>query len=167
MKPPMKMGPPKKPSVPAEMKELEKFIGNSTWTGEMVSPTKEEVMKHMPPGSKEPPTTFAGGGKSEWAFGKLALKAEGWYDMGEGQKGNYIEDCMWDARAKKYHTWTIDDLGKTAAGWPAPCADCDGLCTTGPVVRVVSPSRTAFDFDAVAAIDLSDFAAFARTLSGP
>jgi hypothetical protein len=64
----MDMGPPKKPAPAAELKKLERMVGNWNWTGEMVSPTKEEMMKHMPPGSKEPQMTYAGTGKSEWAL---------------------------------------------------------------------------------------------------
>ncbi len=131
MKPPMPMEPPKKPTPAPEMKKLERMIGSWASTAELTPECKQQMMKHMPPGSKEPPSTFAGGGKMEWTLGGLAVKAEGWYDMGEGQKGNYVEYWMWDAKAKKFHTWMIDDWGKIGSGWAAPCPDCDGFCMNG------------------------------------
>jgi len=134
MKPPMDMGPPKKPAPAPEMKKLERMIGSWSWTGEMVCPTKEEMMKHMPPGSKEPQMTFAGTGKSEWALGGTAVKSEGSFDMGEGQKMAYVEYWMWDGKAKKYRTLSMSDWGEIGLGWVTPCTDCDGFCTTGEAV---------------------------------
>lgn len=133
-KPPMDMGPPKKPAPAAEMKSMERMIGNWTWTGEMVSPSKEEMMKYMPPGSKEPQTTFKGSGKAEWALGGTALKSEGSFDMGEGQKMTYVEYWMWDGKAKKYRGLSMNDWGEIGLSWISPCKDCDGFCATTDAV---------------------------------
>ena len=130
-KPPMDMGPPQKPAPAAEMKRLERMIGTWNWTGEMVSPSKEEMMKYMPPGSKEPQTTFNGSGKMELVLGGAALKGEGSIDMGEGLKMTYIEYWMWDGKAKKYRTLSMSDWGEIGMGWATPCKDCDGFCMTG------------------------------------
>ena len=130
MKPPMPMEPPKKPASAAEMKKLERMVGTWNWTGQMVSPTKEEMMKHMPPGSKEPQTTFAGTGKAEMVLGGTALKSTGTFDMGEGQKMTYEEYWWWDAKAKKYRTWSMSDWGEIGHGSITRCNDCDGFRST-------------------------------------
>lgn len=142
MKPPMDMGPPKKPAPAAEMKKLEKFLGTWNWTAEMVCPTKEEMMKHMPPGSKEPQTTFKGTGKMEWALGGAALKGEGSFDL-EGQKMTYVEYWMWDGKAKKFRTMSMSDWGEIGSGWAKPCNDCDGFCVTGEAVDAQGNKKSA------------------------
>jgi hypothetical protein len=139
----MDMGPPKKPAQAAEMKKLERMVGTWNWTGEMVSPTKEEMMKLMPPGSKEPQTTYAGTGKSEWVLGGTALKSEGSFDMGEGQKMTYLEYAMWDGKAKKFRTLSMSDWGEIGLGWMTPCADCDGFCSTGEVTDAQGNKKSA------------------------
>lgn len=131
MKPAMDMGPPKKPEVPAEMKKLERLVGAWNWTGEMVCPTKEEMMKAMPPGSKEPQTKFAGTGKMEMVLGGAALRGTGSFDMGEGQMMTYEEYWWWDAKAGKFRTWSISDWLESGSGWATPCGDCDGFCNKG------------------------------------
>ncbi len=131
MKPEAPMGPPTKPGPVAEMKNLEKMIGTWNWTGEIVCPSKEEMMKHMPPGSPEPQTVFQGTGKTEWALGGAALKSEGTFDMGEGQKMTYVDYWMWDGKAKKYRTLSMNDFGEIGEGWGTACKDCDGFCMTG------------------------------------
>jgi len=128
MQPSMSMDPPKKPTPSPEMKKFEYMVGTWADTSELVSPTKDEMMKHMPPGSKEPPTNFKGGGKTEWAMGGMALKHEGWMEMGEGLKGNYLEYWTWDPKVKKYRSWFLTDWGETGTGWVTPCDDCDGFC---------------------------------------
>jgi len=113
----------KKPDQPAEMKKLEVMVGNWAGTSEMTSPSAEDMKKMMPAGSPEPQTTFKGGGKSEMALGGMALKSEGWHEMGEGQKANYIEYWMWDGKAKKYRTWFASDWGEMGTGWATMCGD--------------------------------------------
>jgi hypothetical protein len=127
----MPMEPPKKPAPAPELKNLERLTGNWTSTAEMISPSKEEIMKHMPAGSKEPPSTFGSGNKTEWAMGGVGLKSEGWYEMGEGQKVNYVEYWTWDSKAKKYRTWYLSDWGESGTGLVTPCTDCDGFCVKG------------------------------------
>jgi len=134
MKPPMSMEPPKKPAPAAEMKNLEKMVGTWNWKGEMVSPTKEEMMKHMPPGSKEPPTEFSGIGKGEMVLGGTALHSIGTFDMGDGQKMTYEEYAWWDAKAGKYRNWSISDWGEVGSGWMTACKDCDGFCSKADAI---------------------------------
>ena len=131
---PMDMGPPKKPAPAAEMKKLERMTGTWNWTGQMVSPTKEEMMKHMPPGSKEPQTTFSGVGKGEMVLGGTAFKSTGSFDMGEGQKMTYEEYWWWDAKAGKYRAWSISDWNEVGTGWITYCGDCDGFCNKGDAI---------------------------------
>ena len=111
------MEPPKKPSPAPEMAELERLLG--TWTGsaEFVSPSPEEMEKGMPEGSEEMPTSFAGGGKAQWTLGGMFLKSEGWHEMGEGQRANYVEYWTWDSKAQKYRTWSFSDWGESGQGW--------------------------------------------------
>ena len=134
MKPPMSMEPPKKPSPAAEMKNLEKMVGTWNWKGEMVSPSKEEMMKHMPPGSKEPQRTFSGTGKGEMVLGGTALHSIGTFDMGEGQKMTYEEYAWWDAKAGNYRNWSISDWGEVGSGWMTACGDCDGFCSKADAI---------------------------------
>jgi len=129
MKPPMSMDMHNKPAPAAEMKKLERMVGTWNWTAEMVCPSKEEMMKHMPPGSKEPQTTFTGIGKSEMVLGGTAIKSTGTFDMGDGQKMTYEEYWWWDAKAGKYASWSISDWSEVGTGWITPCGECDGFCT--------------------------------------
>ncbi len=129
MRPEAPMGPLEKPAPAPEMKKLERMVGNWAWSGEMVSPSKEEMMEHMPAGSKEPQTTFGGTGKMEWALGGTALRGEGSFEIGEGQKMTYVEYWMWDGKAGKYRTLFLNDWGEIGEGWATPCRDCDGFCS--------------------------------------
>ena len=112
------MGPPQKPAQSAEVKKLSRLAGSWTGTAEMVSPSAEEMQAVMPEGSNEKvQTTFAFGGKLDWALGGLFLKGEGWYEMGEGLKANYVEYWTWDPKAQKYRIWSFTDWGESSAGW--------------------------------------------------
>lgn len=111
---PMEM---KKPTPGAELKKLQRLVGNWTGTAEMVSPSPEEMKAMMPEGSEEMPSSYAGGGKYEWGLGGMFLKGEGWHEMGEGLKANYVEYWTWDPKAGKYRTWYFSDFGESGAGW--------------------------------------------------
>lgn len=134
MKPTADMGPPKKPVQHEQMKKLDRLVGNWTWTGEMVEPSKEEMMKYLPKDAKPPQTTFAGTGKFEFILGGTVLKGSGSFDMGDGQKMNYEEFWAWDGKANKYRTYFLNDWSETGLGWVTPCGDCDGFCTKGDSV---------------------------------
>lgn len=134
MRPEMPPCPPTKPAQAPQMKALERLVGTWSWSGEMVSPTKEEIMKHMPPGSPPPPTTMTGSGKSEFVLGGHALKSEGTMDMGDGQKMTYVEYWMWDGRAEKYRAISMSDWAELGTGAFVPCDDCDGFCMKGTAV---------------------------------
>lgn len=132
MKPSMPMEPPQKPSPAPEMKKLEPMVGTWTETGEIVEPNPEEMKKMMPESERAKfKSTFAGGGKAEWAMGGIALKWEGWHDMGEGQKESFVEYWTWDPKVGKFHTLYVSDWGKTGAGVATPCESCNGWCVKG------------------------------------
>ncbi|MCK6455038.1 MAG: DUF1579 domain-containing protein [Phycisphaerae bacterium] len=114
----MPMEPPKKPDPAPEMARLEAFVGNWGGTAEMVM--TEEMKKNMPPNMKN---TFAGANKSDWAMGGMFLKHEGWYEMGEGQKVNYVELVTWCPQNKKYRSWMFNDWGEVGEGWMTMDAD--------------------------------------------
>ncbi len=110
------MEPPQKPSVAPEMAKLSRFLGSWTGTAEFVSPSPEEMKAEMPEG-EEMPSSFAGGGVYEWALGGMFLKGEGWHEMGEDQRANYVEYWTWYPKVKKYRTWYFDDWGGSGEGW--------------------------------------------------
>jgi hypothetical protein len=112
-----------KPVPAPELAKLQPWIGNWSGTAEMVSPSPEEMKKMMPPGSKEMPKSMAGAEKVEWALGGMFLKSEGWHDMCEGQRENYVHYAAWDAAAKKYHGWYFSDWGNTGESWMTMDAD--------------------------------------------
>jgi len=122
---------PKKPAPSDELKKLSRLVGNWTGTAEMVSPSAEEMQAATPEGSKEKvQTSFAFAGKMDWALGGLFLKGEGWYEMGEGQKANYVEYWTWDPKAKKYRSWYFSDWGEAGEGW-ARFTDANTMVTEG------------------------------------
>ncbi|UCC29780.1 MAG: hypothetical protein JSU86_16435 [Phycisphaerales bacterium] len=111
------MEPPEKPGVPPEMAKLARFLGTWTGTAEMVSPSPEEMKAETPEGTEEMPESFAGGGKFEWTLGGMFLKGQGWHEMGEGQRMNYVEYWTWYPKAKKYRTSSYTDWGDSMQGW--------------------------------------------------
>jgi hypothetical protein len=105
-----------KPSPAPEMAKLARFIG--TWSGsaEIVSPSHEEMKAEMPEG-EEMPSSFAGGGTYDWTLGGMYLRGEGWHEMGDGQRANYVEYWAWNPKVKKYRTWYFGDWGDSGEGW--------------------------------------------------
>ena len=118
-----KMEEMKKPTPAPELAKLQCWIGAWSGTAEIVSPSPEEMKKMMPTGSKEMPKSMAGAEKVEWVLGGMFLKSEGWHDMGEGLRENYVHYVGWDAIAKKYHSWFFSDWGNTGEGWMTMDAD--------------------------------------------
>lgn len=116
-------GPPEKATPAPEMNQLAWMVGPWTGTAEMVSPSREEMMKMMPAGSPPPPASFASAGKAEWALGGHFVKNEGWYDMGPGMKINFIEYMTWDAKAGAFHSWFFSDSGEVGQGMMKFSAD--------------------------------------------
>jgi hypothetical protein len=114
---PGKMEEMKKPAVPPEMAKLQCWVGNWSGTAEMISPSPEEMKKMMPAGAKEMPKTMSGAEKVEWVLGGMALRSEGWFEMGEGMKVNYVYYVMWDAKAGKFHGWSFADWGEIGESW--------------------------------------------------
>ncbi len=128
MKPPMPMEPPQKPSPAVEMKKLERLVGTWSGTAELVEPCPEEMKKMMSDSERAKfKSTFAFNGKTEWAFGGMALKSEGWFEMGENQKVNYVEYWTWNSTKNQYDTWYLSDWGEIGTGSVVPCGKCDGF----------------------------------------
>ena len=124
-KPAMDMGEMKKPSPAPEMKKLDGLVGSWKWTGEMVEPSMGDA-------GQQP--TFSGTGKFEFILGGSVLKETGSMDMGEGQSMAYEGYWVWDAGAKKYRTYFLNDWSENGIGWVTPCGDCDGFCMKGDSV---------------------------------
>lgn len=110
------MEPPKKPSPCPELQKLSRLVGSWSGTAEFVSPSPEEMKAEMPEG-EEMPSSFAGTGNMEWILGGMFLKSEGWHEMGEGERMNYVEYWGWCPKAKKYRTWFFSDWGDSGQGW--------------------------------------------------
>jgi len=112
------MEPPQKPGVAPQMAQLQRLIGNWSGHAEMVEPSREAMLAMMPENERhEMPEKYAGGGSWEWALGGMALRGDGWYEMGPGQKVNYVEFWTWDAKNNRFRTWFASDWGETGEGW--------------------------------------------------
>lgn len=107
---------PKKPAPPPEMKLLEKMVGTWEGTATMLEPSPEAMKEHMPEGAPDMPNEFKGGGKTEWVMGGMYLKSDGWHEMGDGLKAQYVEYIGWDAKAGKYRTCFFSDWGEQGTG---------------------------------------------------
>jgi len=105
-----------KPAPAPEMAKLERWVGAWSSTAEMIEPSPEKMKAEMPEG-EEMPSTMQGGGNYEMALGGMFLKGEGWYEMGEGQKGQYLEYITWDPKAGKFHSMFVSDWGEIGEGW--------------------------------------------------
>jgi len=119
----MAMSPPKKPEPSPELKKLDRMVGRWSETVQLVSPKPEQPASTSAEGSKEMQTTFAAASKIEWTLGNVFLKAEGWYEMGDDAKVNFVEYWTWDAKAKKYRSWFFNEWGEFAQGTATASAD--------------------------------------------
>ncbi len=81
-----------------------------------------------PEGGDDMPSSFAGGGTMDWALDGMALKGEGWYEMGPDEKTHYVEYWSWDPKAKKYAIWSMSDWGETGSGWAEFTPDGNSMC---------------------------------------
>ncbi|MEE9295507.1 MAG: DUF1579 family protein [Phycisphaerae bacterium] len=93
----------KQKAIPAEMKQLEVFLGKWTSTTETKMFGSDEVMK--------------GSGTSEvkWELGGRYLVGHMTADMGEWGSMEGVDVWTWDPSIKKYRTWWFDDWGMTGS----------------------------------------------------
>ena len=91
--PKMSMEMPKKPTPGPEMAKLAVLLGEWEGTANMVEPSPEEMKAFMPEG-EEMPSSFAGVTNYTWALDGMYLKGEGWHEMGDGQRMNYVEGSI-------------------------------------------------------------------------
>ena len=131
MQPDTSMEMPKKPDPAAEMAKLARFVGEWPGTGEMVSPSPEEMKKYMPEDAPEPPSSFDVASTYEMTLDGQFLKSESWHDMGEGQRMTFVEYWAWDAKAGKYRTWYFSDWGEFGGGWLTSAKDGNNYRMTG------------------------------------
>jgi hypothetical protein len=109
--------PPQKPHPARQMARLERMLGQWSVTGQMTSPSPEELKEITPEGEEPMDTTFQGGNHGEWTLGGMFLKNTGWHEMGEGQTAEVVEYVTWDPKAGKYRTWWFSDWGEHGDGW--------------------------------------------------
>ena len=102
------------PEKAAELGKLERFVGNWSGTAEMVSPTAEEMNEMIEGGTV--PKYFKGGGDYKWVLDGRFLMSDGWHEMPNGNRANYISFMTWDSKAKKYRSWYFSDYGKFGDG---------------------------------------------------
>ncbi len=102
------------PEVPAEMARLERFVGTWSGTAEMVSPTAAEMNEMIVDGTV--PESFNGGEQYKWVLDGQFLMGEGWHEMPNGERANYIMFWKWDDKAKKYRTWYFGSMGDWGKG---------------------------------------------------
>ncbi len=130
MRPTMPIEPPQKPAAPCELKMLEPMVGTWTGTGEMIEPCPEKMKAMMPEGERDKfQSTFSGGWKTEKTLDGMAFKSEGWYEMGEGMKVNYVEYMTWNAAKKKFQSMYVSDWNESGIGWMTPCPDGQCFCS--------------------------------------
>jgi hypothetical protein len=102
------------PEKPAELAQLERFIGTWTGTAEMVSPTAAEMNEMITDGTM--PESFNGGESYKWVLGGQFLMGEGWHEMPNGERANYIMFWTWDDKANKYRSWYFGSMGEWGEG---------------------------------------------------
>ncbi len=103
-----------KPAPPVEMARLERFVGTWSSTAEMVSPTAAEMSEMIVDGTV--PESFNGGEQYKWVLDGQFLMGEGWHEMPNGERANYIMFWKWDDKAKKYRTWYFGSMGDWGKG---------------------------------------------------
>ena len=103
-----------KPERSTELAKLDRFIGTWSGTAEMVSPTTAEMNEMISDGTL--PESFKGSGTYEWVLDGRFLKEEGWHEMPDGQRVNYLAYWTWDERKKKYRSWFFSDYGEFGDG---------------------------------------------------
>lgn len=109
------MGDPFAKAKPApEMTKLGRLVGHWSGTAEMIEPSVEEMKKYMP--DKNLSGTMKGTSKAEWLLDGMVLKQEGWHEMPDGTKGQFLELIVWDPKAKTYRTFWFMDNGDVGVG---------------------------------------------------
>ncbi len=103
----------KQPPRPAELDQLEPFVGTWRGTGEMTSPNSDEVMK----------TT--GFSRAYWIADEHLLVEEFEYGMENGETMKGIAVTMYDAKAGKFRSYMFDDWGTVGIGTMQYDADED------------------------------------------
>ena len=104
-----------RPAPAPELAQLERFAGSWSGTAEMVSPTAEDMNKMLPEG-QEFPQYSKGSNTAKWVLGGKFLMLEGWHEMPNGEKDNFIEFMTWDPTIKKYRSWYFSDYGEFGEG---------------------------------------------------
>ena len=80
----------------------------------MVSPTAAELNEMITDG--EVPESMQGGEQNKWVLDGQFLMGEGWYEMPNGERANYITFMTWDSKAKKYRSWHFGSMGDWGEG---------------------------------------------------
>ncbi len=103
-----------KPDKPTELARLDRFTGNWAGSAEMVSPTSAEMNEMIEDGSV--PQYSKGGGNYKWVLDGRFLMSEGWHEMPNGERANYVTYMTWDPASKKYRSWYFSDYGEFGEG---------------------------------------------------
>ena len=119
---------------PAELDQLEPFIGN--WS----STTECKMMM----GSSDA-MQGTGTGKNEWAVNKRYLVGHMTADMG-GEMGsmNGVEVWTWDPSIRKFRTWWFDDWGTNGRGTAKYDEKSDTWRMRGKIHNTVEGRNTTF-----------------------
>ena len=103
-----------KPEKSAELARLERLVGTWSGTAEMVSPTAAEMSEMITDG--DVPESFQGSEEYKWVLDGQFLMGEGWHEMPNGERANYIMFWTWDDKANKYRTWYFGSMGEWGKG---------------------------------------------------
>ena len=138
----------KQPPRPAELEQLEAFIGNWSGDAEVKVAGMDEVQKST------------GSHSTEWAVDKWVL-VENWeHEMGEGNMMKGVMLTSWDRFAKKYRVVMTDNYGGRSEGtmvydeeekiWKAKAKGRDGVSGDRVVetwtAKFTDPSTTEWTY---------------------
>jgi hypothetical protein len=94
----------KPPQRPAELDRLEMLAGDWEGAGEMTAEGSDQIM------------TFHGAETMSWDADRWLLVDNFEYEMGDKGTMRGMGVMMWDAKAKKYRSWSFDNFGESESG---------------------------------------------------
>lgn len=113
-----------RPKKPAELDKLNRLVGKWEFTGTCKMAGLDQELKST------------GTNETKWDGDGWYLVNHGTFTMGDMGTFKGAEAWSWDAQAKKFRTFWIDDWGGNGTGWATPCKNADGFCvdarTRGP-----------------------------------
>jgi hypothetical protein len=105
-----------KPAPAEEMAMLQPLVGDWEESAEMITPDPQRWKQYIP-GGRDVPETFRGHSTFKWDFDGMALRNEGWHEMLNLEKNQWVEYWTWDPKARKFRTSFLSNWGHNGTGW--------------------------------------------------